>query len=354
VSAQVHYFRVGIFTIVGIVLAVGAIIVFGSIELTPRPSIMMETYLEESVQGLDIGSSVKMKGVQMGHVDEIGFVQTAYELDTETGFTHGNFVYVRFTVFPFELFRTSRREIDARIDELVRRGMRVRLASQGITGIKYLEVNMLDPDRFPPFEPSWTPEGKYVPSAPGAFTKIVESIDQVTRKLSNISIEEIVDEVLATLKAVREGVEAANIGQIGQKASLVLDDVHGTLKGQEVQATLSDLRETMASAKSVMARVDDIVENEDLRKSIKDLQGAIESLKETIAKMPRLVDRFGTTLAIVDEMLLESRPTIEEILLELRMTLENIRELSDTGKRYPSSLILGDKPPEAKPEENPR
>ena len=41
----------------------------------------METYLNESVQGLEIGSKVQYRGVVVGEVRKIGFTYNKYELD---------------------------------------------------------------------------------------------------------------------------------------------------------------------------------------------------------------------------------------------------------------------------------
>ncbi len=52
----------------------------------------------------------------------------------------------------------------------VERGLRVRLAPQGITGTSYLEIDYVDPP--PPLLPiDWTPDNVYIPSAPSTVTR---------------------------------------------------------------------------------------------------------------------------------------------------------------------------------------
>ncbi len=41
----------------------------------------METYLNESVQGLEVGSKVRYRGVVVGEVRRIGFTYNIYEQD---------------------------------------------------------------------------------------------------------------------------------------------------------------------------------------------------------------------------------------------------------------------------------
>ena len=38
-----------------------------------KRTVTIETYFDESVQGLDVGSAVKYRGVQIGRVTRIGF-----------------------------------------------------------------------------------------------------------------------------------------------------------------------------------------------------------------------------------------------------------------------------------------
>ena len=46
---------------------------------------------------------------------------------------------------------------------MITKGLRVRLASQGITGAAFLEADYIDPEKFPPMEIIWEPKTYYVP-----------------------------------------------------------------------------------------------------------------------------------------------------------------------------------------------
>jgi len=74
---EARYFRVGLFVLGGIVLAVATILIVGGGRLFARP-VLMETVFDESVQGLDVGAPVKLRGVKLGSVSWIGFVGDKY------------------------------------------------------------------------------------------------------------------------------------------------------------------------------------------------------------------------------------------------------------------------------------
>ncbi len=76
-SARANYFKIGLFVISAATIGVISIIVFGVGTLF-REKFLMETYIKESVQGLDIGSPIKFRGVQVGNVKEINIVGRVY------------------------------------------------------------------------------------------------------------------------------------------------------------------------------------------------------------------------------------------------------------------------------------
>ena len=76
-SPEGRYYRVGIFVFAGLALIVGAVLFLGGQTLFDDP-VVIETYFDESVQGLEVGSPVKLRGVRLGEVRWIGFADDAY------------------------------------------------------------------------------------------------------------------------------------------------------------------------------------------------------------------------------------------------------------------------------------
>ena len=65
---------------------------------------------------------------------------------------------------------TSRARRSTKIE--VERGLRVRLAPQGITGTNYLELDYVDPLPTPVLPIDWVPDNIYIPSAPSTVTHV--------------------------------------------------------------------------------------------------------------------------------------------------------------------------------------
>ena len=77
-SEEARYYRVGLFVLTGIVLLVGAVLLLGGTDAF-RKTLTFETYFTESVQGLEVGSAVRLRGVKIGTVRDIQLAGDAYE-----------------------------------------------------------------------------------------------------------------------------------------------------------------------------------------------------------------------------------------------------------------------------------
>ena len=99
-SAPINYFRLGLFVLVGLALIVAGVVVLGAGALL-RPTILAETYFNESVQGLDVGAPVKYLGVEIGKVSWIGFVPAKYQMtNVDESVRFGQLVMVEVSLDP--------------------------------------------------------------------------------------------------------------------------------------------------------------------------------------------------------------------------------------------------------------
>ena len=149
-DARPHYFRIGIFVLVATGLIVVAIVLFGA-GLFAQDQLLIESYFAESITGLSEGSPVAFRGVRIGQVEHIGFAGSVYRIDPNTpaGAMNASCVRVVSGVLRSKLPEPEYLEAEALLNRMVERGLRVRVSSNLLTQQAYLEVNFLDPNRFP-------------------------------------------------------------------------------------------------------------------------------------------------------------------------------------------------------------
>ena len=76
-SQKPSYFRIGLFAVVALAILAGGLIAFGAGQMF-RPRVYIETYVNGTVQGVDVGSPVKFRGVPIGRVSAINFTFNEY------------------------------------------------------------------------------------------------------------------------------------------------------------------------------------------------------------------------------------------------------------------------------------
>ena len=119
---RTHHVLIGTFVITGVLILCFGVMALGASHFLRR-TITVETYIEESVHGLEVGSPVKFRGVKIGEVSEIGFVNRVYD-------TRLAYVLVRCAARP-EAFRdpNDSQRLHEQLVDMIQRGLRVRLAT---------------------------------------------------------------------------------------------------------------------------------------------------------------------------------------------------------------------------------
>ena len=306
-SAESTYFRVGAFVLGGLALAAATTVVVAGTQVFDRP-IVLETYFPESVQGLEVGSPVKLRGVKLGTVKEINFVRDEYPLQApgETEKYEG-LVLVRMEITEggADVDRATRLR---NVREMIERGLRLKLTPLGITGTSFIQGDFLDAARYPPMTIAWKPKYLYVPSAPSTITEISSAAERLMSRIDKLNVEDILAHLDTLLVTMNETVAKADVGGVQKSLSAVLDD----------------LRRTSAEVRAVVSRSDVASTSADARATLREVTAILVRLQELLAGGG---DDLGSTLD------------------NLRVASENLREASETARAYPSLLLFGGPPP---------
>jgi ABC-type transporter Mla subunit MlaD len=345
-SAKASYFKIGVFVIVAAAIIVIGIAVLGAGAIFRR-TVTVETYVSESVQGLDEGSAVSLRGVKIGTVKKITLVAKEYK-------TSLPYVLVRIALNPDAFPVTSEEAILEGLRGEVQKGLRVRLATLGLTGTMYIEADYLEPERFPPLAVDWTPEYPYVPSARSTYMRLTDALDGIMRNLERINVGGITDELQKTLAALTNAIEGTDLQAVSREAIALLEEVRATnrklaavVEQVDVKPILKDAHATMAAVRKTVLDIDRPVND-----LLTSLQGVSANLSRFTARLDALAEKdvpenltsFKATMRRLDTLVAGQQYEIKTIVENLRVMSENLRELSENAKRYPSHVLFGEPP----------
>ncbi len=293
-----NYFRLGIFVLAAIGVLLAVILIFGSGKFFKK-SFYVETYIKQSVTGLDTGAAVRFRGVKVGQVSFIGLTGDTYERDTPL-LERREYVVVRMQVFGDGVDSQD-------FAGLINNGMRARVKSMGITGVNYIELDFSSStSQYPPPPYSWKPEYEVVPSLPNQADEIISGIQKLIGALNSL-------------------------------------DVDGTQK--KFDALLGNLNKLMAG---------DGKDNAGLINSVKDLNVLMDRIAKVTDK-----DQLNILMRELVATMVSLRQTVTSVQGDTTATLENLRQASEqlneftrVASQSPSTLIWGEPPARITPPMN--
>lgn len=301
---EAHYFRVGLFVLAGILLSAATVIFVGSRRLFDRP-IVIETVFEESVQGLEVGAPVKLRGVRLGSVRWIGFVGDRYQL-APVDSKDRNRVLVRMELSGQDR-EIGRDERLRRIERMTEHGLRLRLTPLGITGVSFIEADFVDPERFSIPSISWKPEVPYVPSAPSTISQITSAAERLMTRIDALDVEGLLTNLDLLLVNVNAAVETTDVDSVQRSVSRLV----------------ADLEKTSTALRSGIESFQTGPLGDELRTSLRETTSLL-------VQTQHLLGRSGEDLVA----------TLEN----LRAASRSLREASEMARSYPSFLLFGETP----------
>ncbi|WP_137126684.1 MlaD family protein [Roseomonas sp. HF4] len=324
------YLRVGVLVLAGLGLAFGFVLYFTAGRLGGQQQIF-ETYIRESVAGLDVGAPVRFRGVPVGRVTELGLVSVVYGATAQgPDDTTARLVLLRFAVDPERYGRTS-------VETAVAAGLRVRIASSGVTGLAYLEIDFTDPERAPPIEVPWTPTFQVIPSVPSTITQVTSAAERLMTQLAGLDIEALIE-----------------------AATGMMNDVRGQLRGQgdlsvalrEASATMVALREAVndirGAARTVGAAgeaAQALLGSEEVAGAAGNVGQAAADLRVAIARLPAVLQSLELALRTVRGTTADAQADLGPLLRDLRATVSSLRDTAEALRRSPSQSLFGAPPP---------
>ncbi len=328
------YARVGALVVVAGLLAVGFVLFLTSGRFSQNTAVF-ETYLRESVTGLDVGSPVRFRGVSIGRVTELRLVGAVYPRPAGGGDNEAAFrrVLVRFAIDPAALGTNA-----PSVQQAVQQGLRVKLASQGITGVMYIEADVVDPARFPAETWPWTPQFPAIPSMPSTVAQVTSAAEAILTRIEQAPIDRILQDSAALVNDFREMITTGDVAVILREASTTLVALREAL-------TKADLAGTVAEIRGLAADTRALVDGPEIRGAVQSTSAAAQELRVAMARLPATIAQLDQTLRTVRLGVGDTQADLGPLLRDLRSTAQNLRDTTEAIRRTPSQALWGSPPP---------
>jgi paraquat-inducible protein B len=352
-AKQANKTLIGLFVVGAIVLLVAALVLFGSGKFFTKTDRYV-AFFEGSVKGLSVGAPVMFRGVRIGKVDDFQVYYDAREEKFK--------IPVLLTIYPDKVHGVGMQEERTKAEsrqmweQMLKDGFRAELQIQSlVTGQLAVQLD------FYPGKPlklyglkdfDLPPDVREIPT-------IQSGLQQLTRKIEQIPLGQIMEDVNATIEGIKELVtspQAANtlqyieqtilearnlLRRIDEKVDPLAAQVDQTLKDsqaliknvdRQVDPLAASLTRTSDDARRLVNNVNDRVEpiqadwaatTAELRKALKATEGALESID-----------------SLVDENS-EFRYQVEVFLSEITRMARSLRAFADYLERNPDALLRG-------------
>jgi paraquat-inducible protein B len=161
----------------------------------------------------------------------------------------------------------------------------------------------------PPAEVYFDEDTIVMPSVPGQFASLLQTVQQLLVKLEGLPFEQIGDSLAGSLR-----------------------NIEALTSAPEVAASLASLQATLEGTQTVVRRLD-----EGLSPALRALPGLISSLQTAVTQANRLISSANRGYGDESQLHRDLGRLVEQITGAAR----SLRSLTDTLNRNPESLIRG-------------
>lgn len=306
-------FVIGLFVIVGVLIGVAAIVWLGASKYFEKGTRYL-TYFDESVQGLQVDSRVKYRGVDAGKVERIG-------------------------VAPDQKLVEVLIKVDLEGD--LKRDIVTQLRSVGITGIVFIELDRRKPDDQVLLPPKGMEiDYPVIPSQPSQTKQMLTSVDRIMDRMEKVDLEGISDQTKATTRAVETFFSGPRMNSIMRNLDATTATLSSSLQRidrllaegkaegilDEARAGLNETRQGIAETRLGITETRRLVA--EVGQEIKALQAG-----ETAARLNRLLEGLDRRSRVLTTEFEATTDGIKQAVDSLHMLINQLRET-------PSDLIF--------------
>jgi ABC-type transporter Mla subunit MlaD len=294
VTAPASHFKLGLFAIAALG-GVGIAAIGLGVHARGAPTVEYHAMFDESVQGLEVGAAVKYRGVPIGEVARVDVADDGTRVDARLA---------------IDAAAASRLHLDTPPP-----GLRAELSSQGLTGVKFVDLDLLDAGEVAA-EPAAELPPTVLPTRRSLATRLETEGDRLARELPQVlaAARATLRDVDGRVADVRGAHLVARVGALVDRADGAIDDVRGLVPraagaiasarrfGDDADRAVGEVRDAVAGfgsdggAVASVRRAGDAVADlghrtaaatDELHRTLHDLDDAARAVRNFIDELDR-------------------------------------------------------------------
>jgi len=332
-SKKANPAAIGIFVVGAIVLAVVAILMFGSGKFFSQTEQFI-LYCDDSVNGLDIGAPVKFKGVKIGQVSRIYIRHNQIPESTA--------IPIVIEIDTKRLRDTLGVDIDLAdpeaFHEHVNFGLRAQLQQASfVTGLLYVELNYY-PNADPPRFVQLPDNQQYleIPTISSDFNEVFATAASTLSSLSRFNFAGIGEQIEVLLEEVNNDLREVEFARINQELLGALASAQRLLANPEIQEAITTFNATLTDGRNTLHKLDAKIDP-----LILDLEQTTAAARATLATFQRVGGSAEIFLQPNSALVVQ----MEDALRELGDAARAIRLLAEFIEQNPNALLTGKQAP---------
>ena len=295
---------IGIFTVVFAVLLLASIIFFGKYSFN-RDKAQFVIYFSDSLNGLDVGSAVKFKGVKVGSVKSIKMQLSGSRAEDLTvpviiEIDHSN------TNTPNESLRREK------LDEAILQGLRARLQLTSIvTGLLYVDLDFMPGTPIILHREAKDFDFPEIPTIPSNTSQMVKAVSTILQDLSNAKFSELSEQLKQTATRINQGLAEIEFQKINENVVRITESAATLLEDPELKAVVTNVNRLIQNidtlSSDIAVQVDPL--SQEIRKSLSELRATLSDVSLAIQNFQALItprqgslgQEFGDTLTQIND-----------------------------------------------------
>jgi paraquat-inducible protein B len=348
-SKQANKTAIGVFVVGAVVLAVAAIIVFGSGKFFVKRELYV-AYFPGSVKGLRVGAPVVFRGVNIGEVTQIRLYSIRKDRSVE--------IPVIFNVDPdaFHSIGPDIQSDEEYLNAMIKMGLRARMDTQSfVTGQKMINI-----DFYPDTEVRLLGENGIDLREDIIEIPTIKTLEQeIGKTLEEVPFGELAESLRNSMKAIEGFVTSEEFTKSLHYFKQTLKEARDLVShvDKRIDPLFADVEQTLKDAQAVLRNVDSQVDplagsiirtSDEARKLVKNVNQRVRPIQADLAKTTKslrtALETAENSLEEVDGMVSENsefRYQINIFLREITLMARSLRSFADYLERNPDALIRG-------------